>query len=73
MIIKIEPIGTAWQIRTVDERGATWFRGRYKTPGGALRAVTRLQGKGHHVGSVERLAMLLYAGMRATCATSSTR
>jgi len=62
MVIKIEPDGKNWQIRTVDANGATWFRRLYKTPGGALRAVTRLQGKGHYVASVERLVMLLYAG-----------
>lgn len=64
MVIKIEPIARGWQIRTVDKDGYTWFRRHYKTPRGALRAVTRLQGRaGHQVTHTEALVMLLHATM----------
>lgn len=64
MVIKIE-CTSRWQIRTVNEGGYTWTRRHYRTPSGALRAVTRLQGQGHRVTHTESLVMLLNATMHA--------
>lgn len=51
MLIRIYRGKEAWEIRTVDDQGATWTRRSYKTARGVVRAVERLQSKGHIIGS----------------------